>query len=62
MFANTKATTLVGLEKKEELVGHDGGARWWGKLPILPLRLAVVPSKYNRAGVHSYKCLEVEPA
>jgi hypothetical protein len=38
---------------------------WWGNPPILPLAPPVVTNGtlgYNRAGVHSHKRLEVEPA
>jgi hypothetical protein len=58
MIADTKALTLA-LEKEE---GRIDGAGCWGKPPILPLRLVAVPSKYNWAGVHSHKCLEMDPA
>jgi hypothetical protein len=51
MIADTKALTLA-VEKEEGLMGQ-------GKPLIQPLRLAAVPSKYNRQGVHSHKCLEM---
>ena len=55
MIADKKALTLAG--EKEE--GRIDGVGWWGRAPSLPLRLAAVPSKYNRQGVHSHKCLEM---